>query len=360
VPAIARGEAGPLPTVCAAAGRAHAVLARGAGESLVCLDLSPAAEGRLVWLIDVARIVPAGVGLPEGPLVCDGPPIADHELCCVVLRAAGDRDELVLAAFAAADGRLEWVRRCGTAIAADGRDHGRGRRRPVFVEDRIVLATHANAVVSFDRDGRPAWRTEIRGPAAPHGVAATGRLPQPTDGPDALGTGGFVLVAPRTAAGVIALDARRGAVVWQWTAAGSVVGLSGPIEDGVVVATRTADETTVLVRLDRATGRERLQPVPLPGYGAGPIALVDRTLFRPRTGDGALHGTGIVLEVIDAASLATLPGSIDTASNERPDDAVTAGCFVAGGSGRLAVAVPTAVVCIEAATGVEGEGEQSR
>jgi outer membrane protein assembly factor BamB len=341
-----------------AGGRAYAVLEREAGEALVCLDLSPAAEGRLVWLVDVGELALPGLGLPGVPLVCDGPPLVDHELCCVVLRPAGGRDELVLAAFAAADGRLEWTRRCGTAIAADGVDYGRGRRRPVFVEDRIVLATHAGAVVSFDRVGRQSWRTETPG-SAPRTVetaAAAQQVPLPPAMPDAVGAGGLVVVAPRDAGGVVAIDARAGAVAWRWAAGDAVVGLLEPVEDGVVVVTRTAGDATGLVRLDRVSGDETVRPLVLAGRDAGPVTLLEHTLFRPRSRTREAGDGGVVLEVFDPVSLASRPLSIDIAPSATAADADSPACFVAGGGGRLAVAVPGAVVCLEGATAADEGG----
>jgi outer membrane protein assembly factor BamB len=358
-PAGLHGAAVPATAALSTAGgRAYAALDREAGEALVCLDLSAAAEGRLVWLVDVAELVLTGLGLPDGPLVCDGPPLVDHELCCVVLRPVGGRDELVLAAFAAADGRLEWTRRCGTAIAADGVDYGRGRRRPVFVEDRIVLATHAGAVVSFDRVGRQSWRTETPG-SAPRTVetaAAAQQVPLPPAMPDAVGAGGLVVVAPRDAGGVVAIDARAGAVAWRWAAGDAVVGLLEPVEDGVVVVTRTAGDATGLVRLDRVSGDETVRPLVLAGRDAGPVTLLEHTLFRPRSRTREAGDGGVVLEVFDPVSLASRPLSIDIAPSATAADADSPACFVAGGGGRLAVAVPGAVVCLEGATAADEGG----
>lgn len=365
---------GPVPATAAlrtAGGRAYAVLDREPGGSLVCLDLSPAAEGRLVWLVDVGEMVLAGLGLPMERFVCDGPPLVDHELCCVVLRPAAGRaelvrSELVLAAFAAADGRLEWTRRCGTALAADGVDHGRGRRAPVFVEDRIVLATHAGVVVSFDRAGRQAWRTETPRSSRPTGAigAAARQVPLPPSLPHTIGAGGLVIVAPRDAGGVVAIEARAGAVAWCRAAADEVVGLLGPVEDGVVVVTRTAGDATGLVRLDRASGDETERPVVLAGRGVGPVTLQDHMLFRPRARE---DGVGIVVDLIDPVTLASRPLAIDTLSTATAAGGVTAGgdvaadgnlpgCFVAGGGGRLAFAVPGAVACFEGTAAADEEG----
>jgi outer membrane protein assembly factor BamB len=349
--------------LCAAGGRAYAVLDSGAHETLVCLDLTPAAEGRLVWLVDIARVGAAGIGLPVGPLVCDGPPLVDAELCCVVLRPAGGRDELVLAAFAAADGRLEWTRRCGTAIAADGDDHGRGRRRPLFVEDRIVLATHAGAVVAFDRDGRPAWRTETPTSAARavETAAVARRPPLPVTLPDAVGAGGGVIVAPRDAGGVVAIEARGGAVTWhRHHADDAVIGLLGPVEDGVVVVTRAAGGATGLGRLDRSSGREIVRPVVLSGRSVGAVALVDHTLFHPRARMQEPGDSGIVLDVFDPVTLASRPLAIDVTPRATAADGGAPVCVVAGGSGTLAVSLPGAITCLEGMAAVADEGGASR
>jgi len=333
--------------LCAAGSRAYAVLARPASEEIVCLDLSPAAEGRLVWLVDVAHVATAGLGRVAGPLQCDGPPAVDHELCCIVLRTAGGRGELILAAFAAADGRLEWTQRCGTALAADGVDHARGRRRPVFVEDRIVLATHAGTIIAFDRDGRRAWRSELPA-AAPRPRADDALAPRFPAVPDTLASRGLAVVAPRDAGGVVAIEARGGAVAWRWAADDAVVGLLGPVEEGVVAVTRTAGDAAGLVRLDRASGREAGQPGTVSGPTSGPVTLVDHTLFHPRSPKAGVGG--IVLDVVDPVSLAARrPLSVDVAPSATAADQGSPVCFVAGGGGRLAVAVPGAIVCVEAA-----------
>jgi outer membrane protein assembly factor BamB len=348
--------------LCAAGGRAYAVLDSGAHETLVCLDLTPAAEGRLVWLVDLAHVDAAGLGLPDGPLVCDGPPLVDHELCCVVLRPAGGRDELVLAAFGAADGRLEWTRRCGTAIAADGVDSSQGRRCPLFVEDRIVLATHAGAVVAFDRDGRPAWRTETP-MAAARAVETTtaARLsPLPPALPGAVAAGGLAIVALRDAGGVVAIEVRGGAVAWRRTAGDAVIGLLGPVEDGVVVVTRAAGDATGLVRLDRSSGREAVPPVALPGRSVGDVALVDHTLFHPRARMQDPGDSGIVLDVFDPVTLASRSLAIDVAPSAMTADGAASACVVAGGSGTLAVSLPGAITCLEGAASAADAGGPSR
>lgn len=150
----------PLPA-CTAGARVLAVIDglsatddSDAAEALVCLDMSPAAEGRLAWIVPPPAVL-ADDGGPPQPTIFDGPPAADAALVVCVVRSRAPSDWLHLAAFDARDGRTLWTHPLGTAIAADGIDHAPRRRAASLEENMIVVDTRAGTVASFDRAGRP-------------------------------------------------------------------------------------------------------------------------------------------------------------------------------------------------------------
>jgi len=319
-------SASTVPPPCVVGDRGYAVLALADGsERLVCVDLSNAAEGRLVWAVDAAAIMPA-VALAErraGRTAAgvstttaggfDGQPMADHELCLVVVRPVPDRGARLLAAFVAADGRLAWVRPAGPARTSAGDDLAPGRRRPCLAEDRIVLVTHAGVIIAFDRDGAAAWTTTTPAAAATAAAeTAAVRAASPLPATDVVFAGGRVVAAPRDAAGIVALDPWTGAIAWQWSRADETVEqLLGACGDGVLVATAAGDGRARLWRLATADGREAATRAAAPPDGpgrrrAGNGVVVDATVLWPLDGEGSSAGaatTAPVLEVLDGRSL---------------------------------------------------------
>lgn len=150
----------PLPA-CAAGARVVAVIdglsatagGRDAG-ALVCLDMSPTAEGRLAWIVPPPAVLADDDGPPQ-PTMFDGPPTADAALVICVVRSRVPSDWLYVAAFDARDGRTLWTRPLGTAIAADGSDHAARGRSAALAENLIRVNTPAGTVATFDRGGRP-------------------------------------------------------------------------------------------------------------------------------------------------------------------------------------------------------------
>jgi len=120
--------------------------------ALVCLDMSPAAEGRLAWIAAPPRVV-HGDGPPQ-PTSFAGPPTADANIVVCVVRSRTPSDWLHLVAFDARDGQPIWTRPLGSAIAADGVDHAPRGRIARLQDERIIVNTQAGSVVTFDRDGR--------------------------------------------------------------------------------------------------------------------------------------------------------------------------------------------------------------
>lgn len=119
--------------------------------ALVCLDLSPAAEGRLAWIAPPPAVVHDGG--PPRPTVFDGPPAADATQVYCVVRSREPADWLHLAAYDLRDGHVIWTRPLGSAIAADGIDHAPRQRMAGLEGWRIRVDTRAGTVATFDRDG---------------------------------------------------------------------------------------------------------------------------------------------------------------------------------------------------------------
>lgn len=276
--AVGDSAASAPPGVSIAAGRGFAVVgaassaaALGPVPALACLDLSAAAEGRLVWLAEP----PAAAGTPaiSDPVAFDGPPVADFECCAVAVRGASGSP--AVAAFDARDGRLLWTRPLGSTAAGDGVDRGRGCRMPCLAEDLIVVATHAGTVAAFTRDGGPAWTAAYA--TANRSAAPAGAGPARSMAPAAYSRG-RIFVAARDRGGVIALDARTGAVLWD--VAGGVIDIVGTTARHVVVQGSTASPTLMLLAAD--SGRETARKTAGPGErSAGASLLVGRTLLWP-------------------------------------------------------------------------------
>lgn len=119
--------------------------------ALVCLDLSPAAEGRLAWIAPPPAVVHDGG--PPRPTVFDGPPAADATQVYCVVRSREPADWLHLAAYDLRDGRIVWTRPLGSAIVAEGIDHAPRQRMAGLEGGRIRVDTRAGTVATFDRDG---------------------------------------------------------------------------------------------------------------------------------------------------------------------------------------------------------------
>ncbi len=378
----------PSAVVVTAGKRAYAMLQRGGGSVLACLDLSAGAEGRLAWVAEAAGLAEtagrepsAGRASSAATLVFDGQPTADHELCLVVTRRDTPQADLSLAAFDARDGSLRWLRPVGSALARDGVDHARGHRQAGFAEDRILLATHAGSIHAFDRDGTPAWRTEI--PSAPDKPeTASAEMPpsvQPPVPPRLVRD--RVLVSPRDSRGVVALEARSGAIVWQWKPEGDgsdaqIVGVAGVgvagvgvagvgvagdgvAGDGVVVATRSRTGTAGLVRLACGDGQPTAQYSGGTGLceAAGASILTDRTIFwpvrpvpsSPQAATETHAPTAPTrVEILDAATLQPRRPPVECLPGNDLQNAMQDNMQLAAGLGCLVIATPGVTTCLQA------------
>jgi len=120
--------------------------------ALVCLDLSPAAEGRLAWIAPPPAV--AHDGGPPRSTVFDGAPTADAGQVYCVVRSREPADWLHLAAYDLRDGHVIWTRPLGSAIAADGMDHAPRQRVARLEGGHVNVDIHAGNVATFERDGR--------------------------------------------------------------------------------------------------------------------------------------------------------------------------------------------------------------
>jgi hypothetical protein len=149
----------PPLAACSSAARAIAILDRVSATdddddaaALVCLDCSPAAEGRLAWIAPPPAVVHDDG--PPRPTLFDGPPAADAGQVYCVVRSREPADWLHLAAYDLRDGHLTWTRPLGSAIAADGIDHAPRDRRVRCAGGLVTVDTRAGTVATFDRSGR--------------------------------------------------------------------------------------------------------------------------------------------------------------------------------------------------------------
>jgi outer membrane protein assembly factor BamB len=305
----------PPTAAVGGAGRAYAVIDRGhGGHLLACLDLSDAAAAR-----------PEPPGSAAGMAACDGPPVADDELCCVVLRADDARGSLALAVFDARDGSPRWTRSLGPAVAGDGGDHARGRRQPCLAEDRIVVDTHAGRLCAFDREGNACWTRATRSPSAGAGREASVSPPRFARG--------RILLADGDGSGITAVDPRTGDPRWRWPAGETAVAaMLATAGDGVVITTRPRGSgPTTLRRLAAEDGSQTAEFAAgqQPDWAAGRGVVADDTVFWPVAGRAATEETSVrpqrvLLEVLDAVTFERRRPPIDCGPLIDTDDASAA------------------------------------
>lgn len=145
------GRAGP---VALAAGRLVGLVDRSlagssAGPILAALDLAPAAEGRLVWIHELA---------PDLPLAAAGLAVTSAD--CFVAWPAADAARLELISLAAADGGLQWRRSVPLPAGFDRQLDGPVRL--ACVQHLVVVALPGGWLVGLAADtGRENWRTTL-------------------------------------------------------------------------------------------------------------------------------------------------------------------------------------------------------
>lgn len=292
-----------------------------AGMVLTCLDCSPSAQGRMAWATDVAADTAAS----------DGGVAADGELCAIVCRPADERAPLTLVVCDSRDGRILWRRPCGTAIAADGRDHGRGRRTPFLHEGLVIVADHAGSVTAFTRAGQPAWvyRYEVSGRASDSARtgAASASMAAARD---------TLVVAARDQGGLLAIDDVGTALAtprlrWDHAQATRLVGTT---PTRIVVEHGTPPRLCVLSVTDGSTAASTSDD-----RGAAGAILAGDVVIRAVS----VAGADTAIEPLDVATLQ--PVSPAFPLGRREETAVA----LAIGPGALAVATSGMLSCITVA-----------
>jgi len=323
------GEPHPLPPprVAAVGHLVFAIVDDGDdGPVLICLDCSNAAEGRLRW----------SAAPPDGRGSFDGPPVADAELCAVIVRSTAGPATLDLVVSDARDGRLLWRRSIGTGMARDGIDHAQGLRSPALCEDLIVVADHAGGVTAWFRDGRPAWTHAYD---CPPGFSPP--MEPATAGPTVAAAGGTVIVAPFDRGGIIALEMPppHAAVRRRWeTPAATAVRLVGVTTAHAVVEATSSPSLTTLAMSDgrtiaRATDDATAQPL-------GAAILAGDVIVQPIRPAAAKPA----LRVLDAATLRAVAPAFTLAAAARENRLALAageGALVVAGRGMLSCIVPS-------------------
>jgi hypothetical protein len=368
--AVGRGPTGSGGPPTVAGSRCHAVVVLGDGsQRLACLDISPAAEGRIVWTAAaqslgaaIARLRRAeGGASPSGAaagaaVFFAGEPAADHELCAVVVGVDGAAAGRFLAVFRAADGRLAWIRRAASGGTSSAEPVA-AAERPWLVEDRIVVAT-PGGVTAFDRQGAVVWTRAAADSDMEAGASSLSAFLRDR-----------IIVAGRGSAGgpdtatAVCLEAAGGAAVWRWSQPGEHVRqlLADP-GGGLILVAGTAEAGWRLRRLDVADGRD-VTPAAHGDAGgpaaapAGAVCLGDGTLFVPvmLAPDGrAAGGRGpLAIEVLDPRSLErrrdpviVVPAAAETTERAEADRAAAEGVALAVGGGRIVWASGGTIGCL--------------
>lgn len=235
-------------------GRLLSIVGQPTAAELICLDITDAAEGRLVWAVPLAAV-------PEEPpatLVCMQGFRGDG---IVAVCLPGPMPELI--ALCLADGGLLWRQRLGL-----NRREPSGRQQQTAVaagEDLVVVAAADGSTWAVNHAGDLIWVREAS--AVPDGPAC----------PSLLVGCGCVVVRSADCRQLSAVDLRTGRSRWQVTTDGvfSLVGMAG----GVLVALQ--DDCLVSFSLDDGSRLARRQQADAPLHG-NPL-LAEDLVFWPTT-----------------------------------------------------------------------------
>ena len=312
---------------------------------LVCLDLSTAAEGRLLWMAKSPPI-PANAAAGFVETAFDGPPAADRSMCVVAVRALTPRAGLALAAFDARDGRLLWVKPTGQSSAAGSGDTACAQA-PCFAEDRIIVASPAGSIRAFNRDGRPAWSTDTNTVATGSELETVGHKKNlltavPAAAPT-LFSRGRIFVAAQDNRSILALDARSGRVLWNFSAppvgAVSIVGVTA--NHVVALVTEAAGSGLRAFAVDSGGELARSAGAVADVQSAGRPLLVGDNVLWPTvaTAPSSSDRRQVAINVIAAATLTPRGPAIFVLPSEEQVQ-------LAAGSGALVLASSSMLFCI--------------
>ena len=349
------------PAICVASGRCFATLGQASkkprpvtGQAigslptlLACLDLSIAAEGRLLWLAEPPDFLALSGATPDDQshTIFDSPPLADAELCVVTVRSLDPGNQVALVAFDARDGRPRWVRLLDKsapatlALAAT--------QRICFAEDRLIVATQGGAIEAFSRDGQPVWSTLGQAVKA---VPARSSVP--------IFSRGRILITTQ-GGGILALDARSGRQIWNTPFAQP---LESPVDSAGTLAARivglTASHVILqvtpsgapskraslrLVALDSGQQSARFPPQSDTLESAGMALLVGSRVFWPIESALSTRGQSQLLLMSFFADTLVPDGQPLSV----PFDPEEGPIQLAAGRGTLVAANRNALVCFE-------------
>ncbi len=199
---------GRLFTVLSEAPATRAIAAEGrrSASRLICLDVTAAAEGRLLWERPLAST--RGETLVGPPAFGQGSRSEDLAVVCV----RGETIDLI--AIRLHDGEVLWRRPLGLQI--NQARAGDALPQPTFAEDLVIVADDDGSVWAINLAGEIMWVRPMH--ASPHPVITSS---------------GTVAVCDASAHDLIGLDLRTGSRRWQFRSS-SPIGWVGCEQDLVV------------------------------------------------------------------------------------------------------------------------------
>jgi hypothetical protein len=227
-------------------------------HQLICLDITSAAEGRLMWSL---RLPVSDKGRAGRPVTGRG--LLEERLAFVCLQ--DERTELCCVRLA--DGKLLWRRPLGlpgdNQVMLDS---------PVLrtLEDMIIVASAAHGVWAVTVTGDLAW---VRPPGVSADFIAAGDSPA-NSGVAAVVASGRVVIRDSSACQAFAYDIRTGRMDWRFPSQ-SAIDLAGNSGQSLIVA-----QDRALVSISTADGS--LQATcEIPGQLMGAPLVVDRQVVLP-------------------------------------------------------------------------------
>jgi outer membrane protein assembly factor BamB len=237
---------------------------------LVCLDLSGAQPGALLWRIVAIRPEKAPAFFEGAPLAAEG------RVFCAVSWVVGQRTHTAVACYDAYTGRRRWWQE--VCAAPEFEDQAESRRRQHLLTmggGRLYYCSHTGAVLALDPwSGQCLWGTRYGGRAVKADDDALAARTGQTSARD-LAPGVYadnrLYLAPLDAKSLLCLDAGSGRLLWQRDAP-DIVHLLGVTRGKVYFATKRGLQC--LAADDGSARAGWMQPAEgrLPSMGRGLLA----------------------------------------------------------------------------------------